>query len=259
MPRSRNTKRSRTRRQISSEARAIIDSVGASGETKRLLEIRVPDLIDYQDAAYARRYADVVKKAAQAEQKAVPGQSGYAEAVARFLYKLMAYKDEYEVARLHADPKFIAKLDAQFKDGYTLQYHLAPPTFSKRDPMTGELIKKPYGPHMLAAFRFLAKFKGLRGGALDFFGKTEERRHERQMIEDYIAQVNQVCGTLTPANHAVAVAACPRSRPHPRLRARQGAQREGGQGRGSAPARGVPQSAARRRKCASRHDLRRRT
>jgi len=191
--------------EMTAEARAIVDSVGASGEARRLLEIRVPDLIDYQDAAYARRYADVVKKAWQAEQKAVPGQSAYAEAVARFLYKLMAYKDEYEVARLHSDPKFIAKLDAQFKDGYTLQYHLAPPMFSKRDPMTGELIKKPYGPHMLAAFRFLAKFKGLRGGALDFFGKTEERRHERQMIEDYVNQVNQVCGTLAAGNHAVAV------------------------------------------------------
>ena len=132
--------------EISAEARAIVDSVGASGETKRLLEIRVPDLIDYQDAAYARRYADVVKKAVQAEQKAAPGQSGYAESVARFLYKLMAYKDEYEVARLHADPKFIAKLDAQFKDGYTLQYHLAPPMFSKRDPMTGELHQEAVRP-----------------------------------------------------------------------------------------------------------------
>jgi len=117
----------------------------------------------------------------------------------------MAYKDEYEVARLHSDPKFLAKLDAQFKDGYTVQYHLAPPTISKRDPMTGELIKKPYGPHMLTAFRWLAKFKGLRGGALDFFGKTEERRHERKLIEDYIAQVGEVAGSLSPGNHAVAV------------------------------------------------------
>jgi indolepyruvate ferredoxin oxidoreductase len=190
---------------LTTEARAIVDGVGATGETKRLLEIRVPDLIDYQNAAYARRYAEVVKKAVQAEQKAAPGKHGYAEAVARFLYKLMAYKDEYEVARLHSDPKFLAKLDAQFKDGYTVQYHLAPPTLSKRDPITGELQKKPYGAAMLTAFRWLAKFRGLRGGALDFFGKTEERRHERQLIEDYIAQVNDVCAGLGPANHAVAV------------------------------------------------------
>jgi indolepyruvate ferredoxin oxidoreductase len=191
--------------ELTPEARAIVDAVGASGETKRLLEIRVPDLIDYQDAAYARRYADVVKKAVQAEQKAAPASTAYAEAVARFLYKLMAYKDEYEVARLHADPKFLAKLDAQFKDGYTVQYHLAPPTISKRDPLTGELIKRPFGPHMLTAFRWLAKFKGLRGGALDFFGKTEERRHERKLIEDYIAQVGEVAGSLSAGNHAVAV------------------------------------------------------
>jgi indolepyruvate ferredoxin oxidoreductase len=190
---------------LTDEARAIVDSVGASGETKRLLDIRVPDLIDYQDAAYARRYAEVVKRAWQAEQKAVPGQTAFAESVARFLYKLMAYKDEYEVARLHSDPVFLARLDAQFPEGYTVQYHLAPPTLSKRDPMTGELIKKPYGPHMLSAFRWLAKFRRLRGGALDIFGKTEERRHERQLIVDYIAQVDQIIGTLSPANHAIAV------------------------------------------------------
>jgi indolepyruvate ferredoxin oxidoreductase len=191
--------------ELTAEARAIVDSVGASGETKRLLEIRVPDLIDYQSAAYAKRYAEVVKRALQGEQKAAPGQSAYAESVARFLYKLMAYKDEYEVARLHSDPKFLAKLDVQFKDGYEVQYHLAPPTISKRDPMTGELIKRPFGPHMLTAFRFLAKFKGLRGGPLDFFGKTEERRHERQMIEDYIKQIEWTLTTLTPKNHAIAV------------------------------------------------------
>jgi indolepyruvate ferredoxin oxidoreductase len=191
--------------ELTAEARAIVDSVGASGETKRLLEIRVPDLIDYQSAAYAKRYAEVVKRALQGEQKAAPGQSAYAESVARFLYKLMAYKDEYEVARLHSDPKFLAKLDAQFKDGYEVQYHLAPPTISKRDPMTGELVKRPFGPHMLTAFRFLTKFKGLRGGPLDFFGKTEERRHERQMIEDYIKQIEWTLTTLTPKNHAIAV------------------------------------------------------
>ena len=170
----------------------------------------MPDLIDYQDEAYAKRYADVVKRVVAAEQKAVPGQSGLAEAVARYLYKLMAYKDEYEVARLHTDPAFLAKLDAQFKHGYTVKYHLAPPTISKRDPVTGQLIKQQFGPWMLTAFRLLAKFKGLRGGALDFFGKTEERRHERQMIEDYIKQLDE-SAQLSPANHAVAVRsrACP--------------------------------------------------
>jgi indolepyruvate ferredoxin oxidoreductase len=93
---------------LGAEAGAIVDAVGAAGETRRLLEIRVPDLIDYQDAAYARRYAEVVKRALQAEKQAAPGLNGFAEAVARFLYKLMAYKDEYEVARLHTDPAFLA-------------------------------------------------------------------------------------------------------------------------------------------------------
>ena len=191
--------------QMSSNARAIVDSVGAHTETRRLLEVRVPDLIEYQDEAYAKRYADVVKRVLAAEQKAAPGKSELAEAVARYLYKLMAYKDEFEVARLHADPAFLAKLDAQFKHGYTVRYNLAPPTISKRDPVTGELQKRQFGPWMLSAFKMLAKFKGLRGGALDIFGKTEERRHERQLIEDYIKQVEEIVSKLNAANHATAV------------------------------------------------------
>ena len=135
----------------------------------------------------------------------MPGKSGLAEAAARYLYKLMAYKDEYEVARLQADPAFLAKLDAQFKHGYTVKYNLAPPTISKRDPITGELQKRQFGPWMLSAFKMLAKFKGLRGGALDIFGKTDERRHERQLIEDYVKQLDEIVSKLTAANHAVAV------------------------------------------------------
>jgi indolepyruvate ferredoxin oxidoreductase len=191
--------------QLSASARAIVDSVGVQGETKRLFEVRVPDLIDYQDEAYAKRYADVVKRMVAAEQKAVSGKSGLAEAVARYLYKLMAYKDEFEVARLHTDPAFLAKLDAQFKHGYAVKYNLAPPTISKRDPITGELLKRQFGPWMGTAFKILAKFKGLRGGALDIFARTEERRHERQLIEDYIKLVDEICTKLTPANHALAV------------------------------------------------------
>jgi indolepyruvate ferredoxin oxidoreductase len=190
---------------LSGQARAIVESVGAQGETRRLLEVRVPDLIDYQDEAYARRYADVVKRVVAAEQKAVPGASALGEAAARYLYKLMAYKDEYEVARLHTDPAFLAQLDTMFKHGYTVKYNLAPPTISKRDPITGELQKRQFGGWMLSAFRTLAKFKGFRGGALDLFGKTQERRHERQMIEDYIKQLDEIITKLSPANHAAAV------------------------------------------------------
>ena len=93
-----------------------------------------------------------------------------------------------------------------FKHGYTVKYNLAPPTISKRDPVTGHLIKQQFGPWMRSAFGWLKKFKGLRGGALDFFGKTEERRHERQMIEDYVKQLDEITGKLSPANHAAAVA-----------------------------------------------------
>jgi indolepyruvate ferredoxin oxidoreductase len=192
--------------QMSSAARAIVDSVGAQGETKRLLEVRVPDLIDYQDEAYAKRYADVIKRVIAAEQKAAPGKSALAEAAARYLYKLMAYKDEFEVARLHSDPAFLAKLDAQFKHGYTVKYNLAPPMISKRDPRTGELQKRQFGPWMLSAFRMLAKFKGMRGGALDMFSKTEERRHERQLIEDYVKLLDEIAAKLNAGNHAAAVA-----------------------------------------------------
>jgi indolepyruvate ferredoxin oxidoreductase len=171
-----------------------------------LLEVRVPDLISYQDEAYARRYAEVIKRVVMAENAKATGQSGLSEAAARYLYKLMAYKDEYEVARLHTDPAFLAQLDATFKHGYTVKYNLAPPTISKRDPVTGHLIKQQFGPWMRSAFGWLKKFKGLRGGSLDFFGKTEERHHERQMIEDYVRELDGICAALSPANHAAAVA-----------------------------------------------------
>jgi indolepyruvate ferredoxin oxidoreductase len=191
---------------LSAAARAIVEAVGAHGETQRLLEVRVPELIAYQDEAYARRYAEVVQRVVAAESAKAPGQTGLAEAAARFLFKLMAYKDEYEVARLHTDPTFLAQLDKMFKHGYTVKYNLAPPTISKRDPATGHLIKRQFGPWMRNAFGWLARLKGLRGGALDLFGKTEERRQERQLIEDYIRELDDICARLTPANHRAAVA-----------------------------------------------------
>ena len=190
---------------LSAEAAAIVDGIGAVGELKRLLQVRVPELIAFQDAAYARRYAAQVQRVQAAEHKAAPGHSALAEATARYLYKLMAYKDEYEVARLHSDPAFLAQLDAQFPHGYTVQYHLAPPTISKRDPVTGHLIKQKFGPWMKSAFAWLARLKGLRGGALDVFGKTEERRAERALITDYERMLDEVVVRLDAENHAAAV------------------------------------------------------
>ncbi|MBI2276421.1 MAG: indolepyruvate ferredoxin oxidoreductase family protein [Dechloromonas sp.] len=190
---------------LSAAAQAIVDSVGAQGEVRRLVEIRVPELIAFQDEAYARRYAEVVRRVVAAEQR-VAKDSPLAEAAARYLYKLMAYKDEYEVARLHTDPAFLAELDAQFPQGYSVKYNLAPPLLAKADPATGELQKKQYGGWMFKAFKHLAGFKRLRGGALDIFGKTDERRLERQLIDDYIALLDDIRVLLTPDNHAAAVA-----------------------------------------------------
>ncbi|AXS81093.1 indolepyruvate ferredoxin oxidoreductase family protein [Dechloromonas sp. HYN0024] len=193
-------------RKLSPIAQAIVDSIGTQGEVKRLAEIRVPELIAFQDDAYARRYADVVKRVVSAEQRAVPGQSALSEAAARYLYKLMAYKDEYEVARLHTDPALLAELDVQFPQGYSVKYNLAPPLLAKTDPATGLPQKQQYGAWMGKAFERVAKLKGLRGGGLDIFGKSEERYRERQLIEDYIAQLDDIIGKLNPANHAAAVA-----------------------------------------------------
>jgi len=191
--------------ELTPEARQIVDTVGASGEVKRLLEVRVPDLIAYQDADYARRYAAKIKGVLEAEKRVAPESTALTEAAARYFYKLMAYKDEYEVARLHSDPAFLSELDAQFPNGYTVEYNLAPPMFSKRDPETGELIKQKYGAWVLKAFRHLAKFKNLRGGKWDIFGKTEERRQERQAIEDYSKLLDEIAGKLNRDNLAIAV------------------------------------------------------
>jgi indolepyruvate ferredoxin oxidoreductase len=136
----------------------------------------------------------------------VPGATALSESVARFLYKLMAYKDEYEVARLHSDPAFLAQLDAMFPQGYEVRYNLAPPAISKRDPVTGELVKRQFGPWMRTAFAWLKRFKGVRGSVLDLFGKTEERRMERELVEHYLGLVDEMVQRLSPANHAAAVA-----------------------------------------------------
>src|SRR5690606_11508699 len=118
----------------------------------------------------------VVARVEAAEREKAKGMSGLAEAVARNLFKLMAYKDEYEVARLYASGEFRRKLEQQFAGDYKLSFHLAPPLFARRDPQTGELQKREYGPWVFAAFKLLAKLKGLRGGRFDVFGWTEERR-----------------------------------------------------------------------------------
>ncbi|MDB5714878.1 MAG: hypothetical protein JWO15_2275 [Sphingomonadales bacterium] len=162
-------------------------------------------LTDYQNAAWADRYISLVQSVATAEAKATPGKDALSVMVARNFAKLMSYKDEYEVARLHADPAFKQQLKDAFEDGAKLRYNLAPPLFSKHDPETGHLVKREFGAWMGKAFAFLTRFKGLRGTPFDIFGYTGERKMERGLIDHYEAQMQMVAAALTPANHAAAV------------------------------------------------------
>ncbi len=163
------------------------------------------DLALYQNDAYANRYKETVAAVRIREQAVVPGSDGLTRAVAQNLYKLMAYKDEYEVARLYTDGRFEAALKQQFEGGFTLRYHMAPPLVSARDPETGRYRKKTFGPWMKPAMKLLAALKGLRGTAFDIFGYQAERKAERQMIEDYRASVTAMLDTLNAQNYAAAV------------------------------------------------------
>jgi indolepyruvate ferredoxin oxidoreductase len=169
---------------------------------EELVARRVDFLTGYQNAAYAQTYQDFVEKVRQAESRL--GKTALTEAVARYLFKLMAYKDEYEVARLHTDPAFHAQIAAQFEGDYRLQLHLAPPLFAKKNDK-GELLKQTYGPWMLKAMSVLARFKGLRGTALDVFGRTEERRTERELIVQYRADIEGLLAGLNADSHALAL------------------------------------------------------
>ena len=163
-----------------------------------ILHKRMALLADYQNKAYAKRYLDFVQEVQQKTSAQV------AEAVARNLYKLMAYKDEYEVARLHADPAFLQRIADQFEGDFTLQYHLAPPLIAKRNDK-GELIKQPFGASMLWGFKLLSRLRFLRGTWLDVFGYTEERRTERALITEYQASIQEVMAHFTPSKHALAL------------------------------------------------------
>ena len=117
----------------------------------------------------------------------------------------MAYKDEYEVARLYADSDFVKRVNEQFEGDYKLTFHMAPPIMGDIDPVTGEARKKVFGPWMMSAFGFLARFKGLRGTAFDIFGYSDERKMERQLIADYEKTLEELLGKLSADNYDVAV------------------------------------------------------
>ncbi|MGH8675418.1 MAG: DUF6537 domain-containing protein, partial [Burkholderiales bacterium] len=191
-------------RRVATPADVIPIGQHLSRNLEELVERREKFLTGYQDAAYAARYRALVDRARKTEQERA-GSSRLAEAVARYYAKLLAYKDEYEVARLHADPQFVQAIRAQFEGDYRLVFHLAPPLLARPDPHTGEPQKIQFGPWMLTAMRLLAKLKGLRGTALDPFGRTSERRTERALINEYEQAVERLLAGLTRDNLALAV------------------------------------------------------
>jgi indolepyruvate ferredoxin oxidoreductase len=183
------------------KAAQVIEFVKKPSLTE-MVSKRIDFLTAYQNAAYAQTYQTYVEKVRAVE--APLGKTTLTEAVARYLFKLMAYKDEYEVARLHTDAGFLNKVNAMFEGDFKLNYHLAPPLLAAKNDK-GELQKRPFGPWMLTAFRLLARLKGLRGTPLDVFGRSEERRTERALINEYQASVDELLATLSAGNHGTAL------------------------------------------------------
>jgi len=183
--------------------RRLIESVGAApgSELHRIVTARVPDLIEYQNSGYARRYADLVTRVREAEDRAVPGQSAMSEAVAEFGYKLMAYKDEYEVARLLTDPQAEAAVRTEFGEGARVSYRLHPPILRA----LGMERKLKLGPWFRPGFRLLRAGKIVRGTKLDPFGHTQVRRVERELIEEYTATIDDLLGQLSTETYQRAV------------------------------------------------------
>ena len=167
-----------------------------------LIAQRYDFLTAYQNTAYAKRYESFVNTVKQKEQAL--GKTLLTESVAKNLFKLMAYKDEYEVARLHTDKQFLERVKTQFEGDFKVYYHLAPPLLAKRNEK-GHLIKQKMSPSMLLVFKALSRLKFLRGTALDIFGKTEERQTERALIQEYIDSVTEVLASLNIENHSIAV------------------------------------------------------
>jgi indolepyruvate ferredoxin oxidoreductase len=185
--------------------RAVLEGVQAAPHGPQALDVlvarRVADLTAYQHACYAAEYAGFVAHVQAAEQAALPGETRLTRAVATQLYRLMAYKDEYEVARLHTDPAWQAQLAKQFTGTSRVELNLAPPLISARDANTGNPRKRRFGPWMLRAMGLLRHGKALRGTALDPFGHTEERRMERALVVQYRKTIAGMLPTLSLATH----------------------------------------------------------
>ena len=187
----------------------VVEFKRTGTEVEQVREHRAAFLREYQNEAYAAEYVSFVNAVSGAEMQAC-GTQRLTLVVARYLYKLMAYKDEYEVARLYTDGEFLRGLDEQFEGDWSVHFHLAPPLFAKRDGK-GHLLKAKFGPRMLVAFRLLAKLKGLRGTWMDVFGYTAERRAERALIVEYRETVLGMLGKLSRGSleKAIEVASVP--------------------------------------------------
>ena len=186
-------------------AAALPESQRLSESLDEAIERRVAFLTEYQNAAYASRYSALVRRVREAEAAGVVGRTDLTRAVATALFKLMAYKDEYEVARLYTETDFLNRLADRFEGPHELHFHLAPPIMGDRDPQTGHLRKRSFGPWMLSVFRLLAKLRRLRGTSLDIFGRSEERKAERRLIREYEVVIEEILNHLAPVNHTAAV------------------------------------------------------
>src|SRR5687767_3666 len=191
-------------KRIATPAEVIPIDQHFSRDLDELTERREKFLTGYQNEAYARRYRALVERVRQVEKDKVNA-SKLTEAVARYYAKLLAYKDEYEVARLYTDGDFRRKIEGMFEGDYRMVFHLAPPLLARKDPLTGEPRKMRFGPWMMPLFKILSSMKGLRGTALDIFGYSTERRTERALIQEYEETVERLLAGLTPQNHALAV------------------------------------------------------
>jgi indolepyruvate ferredoxin oxidoreductase len=191
-------------KRIAAPAEVIAIDQHFSRNLDELMERRTRFLTQYQNKRYAQRYRALVERVRRIEQDRI-GSSKLAEAVARYYHKLLAYKDEYEVARLHASGELEKKIDGMFEGDYKLVFHLAPPLLARADPLTGEPRKMEFGPWMLPLFKGLKTLKFLRGTPFDPFGYTEERRMERELVREYERSVEELVKGLSAQNHALAV------------------------------------------------------
>ena len=192
-------------RSVEEIAHPIVADRDIPAKLDEIVAHRIGELTAYQDAAYAERYRKLVERVRRAEANKTDGKNDLANTVARYAYKLMAYKDEYEVARLYTDGRFQAKLEKAFEGNGKLQFHFAPPLLARRDPETGMPLKQNYGAWTLPILRQLARLRWLRGSCLDIFGYSEERRAERRLIEDYEQTIDNLISGLGSGNHQLAV------------------------------------------------------